>query len=130
MNTIRAGPAQPQSAALIARIDTTLFGLLRARAAASTICPSEVARAVARGPADAGASEAGRGVSNWRALMPLVRERAAAWAGLGRLRISRAGELLDPAGSLAGGPIRIGRGPGFERVADDCANPAEGARGC
>ncbi|KNZ34399.1 MAG: hypothetical protein AD742_00710 [Methylibium sp. NZG] len=102
----------------MARIDASLFELLRARAATSTICPSEVARSVARAPAGSNPSALA-----WRTLMPLVRERSAFWAGLGRLRITRAGEPLDPAGDLGGGPIRIGRGPAFDEGPDNAALP-------
>ena len=102
----------------VARIDASLFALLRARAAASSICPSEVARAVARAVAGGPARPSERAPA-WRSLMPLVRERSAFWAGQGRLLIKRAGQALDPRGDLGGGPIRIGRGPDFERGPDD-----------
>jgi hypothetical protein len=76
-------------------VDTT-FRLLRARAPTSTICPSDVARALAPGDEPA-----------WRALMPEVRRVAAALVREGRLRATRGGVDVD---ALApGGPIRLAR---------------------
>ena len=73
---------------------------LSRRAATSSICPSEVARALQ-------ADEAA-----WRALMPQVREVAAAMRREGRLRItSRNVNVTDNA--LHCGAIRLARGPGF-----------------
>jgi len=73
---------------------------LSRRAATSSICPSEVARALQ-------ADEAA-----WRALMPQVREVAAAMRREGRLRItSRNVDVTDNA--LHCGAIRLARGPGF-----------------
>jgi hypothetical protein len=74
--------------------------LLR-RATDSSICPSEVARALA---ADEGA---------WRALMPRVREVAARLRADGRLRVTRGGRDIDP-GTLHTGAIRLARGPRFD----------------
>ena len=71
--------------------------LLRARAPTATICPSEVARALA--PENAAA---------WRALMPQVRRVAAAMAATGLLRVTQRGMPVDA--NLAKGPIRLGRG--------------------
>jgi len=79
-------------------IETALFSLLDARATRASICPSEVARALA--PRDEKA---------WRALMPRVRDVASALASQGRLRITRRGATLDPR-HLEGGPIRLHRG--------------------
>ena len=77
------------------RIVATVFALLDARAADSTICPSDAARALA---ADAAA---------WRALMPEVRRVAAALAASGALRVTQHGEDVDAL--AARGPIRLGR---------------------
>jgi hypothetical protein len=57
--------------------------LLAARAAGSSICPSEVARALAPAPA-------------WRALMPAVRDVARALARVGRLRVTQGEDTLHP----------------------------------
>ncbi|MBC7715596.1 MAG: DUF3253 domain-containing protein [Pseudorhodobacter sp.] len=73
---------------------------LSGRAATSSICPSEVARALQ-----------GDEVA-WRALMPRVREVAAAMRGEGRLRIIR-GVVDIPDVALHHGAIRLARGPGF-----------------
>ena len=74
---------------------------LSRRAASSSICPSEVARAL-------GSDEAA-----WRALMPTVREVAAAMHAAGRLRITRGGVDV-PDDLLHRGAIRLKRGPDFE----------------
>ncbi|MFN6995978.1 MAG: DUF3253 domain-containing protein [Aquincola tertiaricarbonis] len=86
----------PQAGAVTdAAIEDTVFGLLSARRPGATICPSEVARALA-------ADEAA-----WRALMPRVRQVAQALAEAGRLRITRGGQPVDAL--EAGGPVRLGR---------------------
>ena len=73
---------------------------LSRRAAESSICPSEVARALQSNEAA------------WRALMPQVREVAAAMRDEDRLRITRGGvEVLSNA--LNRGAIRLKRGPDF-----------------
>jgi Protein of unknown function (DUF3253) len=74
---------------------------LSRRAADSSICPSEVARAL---HSDAAA---------WRALMPQVREMAAAMRDEGRVRITR-GSVDVPADELHRGAIRLARGPDFD----------------
>lgn len=69
--------------------------LLRARAAGASICPSEVARALA--PED------------WRPLMPGVREVAARLATRGEVMVTQKGEPVE---ALAvRGPIRITSSP-------------------
>ena len=79
-----------------AEIARTIASLLDARAADATICPSEVARAIAPGDESA-----------WRALMPRIRTVASNLAARGEVRVTRRGVVV---GALdAGGPIRIGR---------------------
>ena len=77
------------------RIAEAIDGLLGARAPGATICPSDVARALAGddGP--------------WRGLMPDVREVAAGLVEDGRVRVTRRGVEVDA--MAPGGPIRIGR---------------------
>ena len=76
-------------------IAAAITALVESRAAGATVCPSEVARALAR---EGGA---------WRALMPAVREVAAGLARQGLLRVTRGEDVVD---ALApGGPIRLGR---------------------
>ncbi len=72
----------------------TIERLLRARRVDATICPSEVARALAGddGP--------------WRSLMPQVRDVAASLAQQGRLRVTRRAVEVDA--RSPGGPIRLG----------------------
>jgi Protein of unknown function (DUF3253) len=73
---------------------------LSRRAADSSICPSEVARALQSDEAA------------WRALMPQVRDVAAVMRDAARVRITRGG--VDVLGdSLHRGAIRLARGLGF-----------------
>lgn len=74
-------------------LEQTIARLLTERAAGSTICPSEAARAVS--PDD------------WRALMEPTREAARRMAARGELVITQAGRVVDP--STARGPIRLRR---------------------
>ena len=79
-------------------IASMIAQLLSARAADASICPSEVARALAP--------------DHWRALMPQIRAVAAELAGAGSLRITQRNEEITPATLLAGqtrGPIRFRR---------------------
>ena len=81
-------------------IAATIFSLLNQRAPTASICPSDVARALANDePA-------------WRALMPSVRETAASLARANRIVITQGDRQLDPA-CLASGPIRLRRGPSY-----------------
>ena len=74
---------------------------LSRRAADSSICPSEVARALQSDDAA------------WRTLMPQVREVAATMRDAGRLCITRGGNDV-PGDSLHRGAIRLARGPDFD----------------
>ena len=78
-----------------ARIAAKIFELLAARAATSTICPSDAARALAGDEAA------------WRALMPEIRRVAAALVAAGLLRVTAQGVDVDAL--AARGPIRLGR---------------------
>jgi len=82
--------AEPTRGAVAAQV----FALLAHRQPGRTICPSEVARAMA--PEN----------DRWRALMPLVRDVAGELAQAGRLKVTRAGVEVDATAS--GGPIRLG----------------------
>lgn len=73
---------------------------LSRRAADSSICPSEVARALQSDEAA------------WRALMPQVREVAAAMRNDRLLRITQGGVDV-PSDALHRGAIRLARGPEF-----------------
>ena len=83
-------------------IEEEIVRQLSKRAVTSSLCPSEIARAL---QADETA---------WRALMPLVRETAAAMRDEGQLRITRRGVDM-PAADLHHGAIRLARGPKFDR---------------
>jgi hypothetical protein len=83
----RANDNTADGAALTAKIRE----LLSARSPESTICPSDVARAVA--PDD------------WRPLMEPVRVAARQMVADGEVQITQGGEVVDP--ESARGPIRI-----------------------
>jgi Protein of unknown function (DUF3253) len=70
-----------------------IFTLLSKRQPAASICPSEVARALAQTEA------------SWRALMPQVRAVAAQLAQSGRLQVTQGGQPVDA--TRARGPIRL-----------------------
>lgn len=78
----------------------TIIALLQQRAPASSICPSEVARALAEGD------------TAWRALMQPVRAAAAELARAGTIVITQGDTQRDP-DTVDVGPIRLRRGPGF-----------------
>ncbi|WPB58848.1 DUF3253 domain-containing protein [Xylophilus sp. GOD-11R] len=77
-----------------AAIETTIFSLLAQRRPGTTICPSEVARALATDNAD------------WRGLMPGIRQVAQSLASTNRLVFTRSGTPVDA--TAPGGPIRLG----------------------
>lgn len=74
----------------------TLLGLLAARTHEASLCPSEVARALAPEPA-------------WRALMPSVVAVARDLARRGTLRITQGTAERSPDDAFVG-PIRLRRG--------------------
>lgn len=74
-----------------AEIEQTIRALLASRAATSTICPSDVARAMAP--------------EGWRGLMEPVRQTAARMMADGEVEITQRGSVVDPA--TVRGPIRI-----------------------
>ena len=76
-------------------LERRILALLETRAAASTICPSDVARAEAAEPED------------WRPLMEPVRRAARRLVARGEVEILQHGSVVDP--STAKGPIRIRR---------------------
>ena len=67
-----------------------IFELLARRRPGASICPSEVARALA---------------SDWRPLMPRVRDVAAQLAADGRLLVTQGGQPVDL--HSARGPLRL-----------------------
>jgi hypothetical protein len=70
---------------------TAILDLLAQRAPGATICPSEAARAL--------------GGSDFRPLMPVVRDAARALADDGRIDVTQQGRPVDMA--CARGPIRL-----------------------
>ena len=72
-------------------VEQTILAILEGRT--GTMCPSEVARAIA--PDD------------WRPLMPVVREAAASLVASGEIEVTQGGEVVDLA--TARGPIRLRR---------------------
>lgn len=82
-------------------IETCIIALLDQRAPQLSICPSEVARALA--PEE----------SAWRALMPAVRQAAAAMAQAQRIDVTQGPHtiVLD---EHTRGPIRLRRGARYQ----------------
>ncbi len=80
-----------------ARLEQTVLDLLAQRRAGATICPSEVARAVA---ADGQA---------WRDLMDPVRAAVGRLVDRDEVDVTQGGEVVDLAS--ARGPIRVRRRP-------------------
>ena len=71
-------------------LERRIVEMLRSRAATSTICPSDVARAVD---------------DDWRPLMQSVRDAAARLVERGRVEVTQGGEVVDV--TTAHGPVRI-----------------------
>jgi hypothetical protein len=91
-------------------VRATILALLARRAEGSTVCPSEVARAIA----------AAAGLSDWRGAMPAVHSGIDAMVADGLLRRSWKGEALP----VRDGPYRIGRaGRRSNRQADEGDSP-------
>jgi len=72
-------------------LEASILGLLSARAATATICPSESARAI--------------GGDEWRELMEPARRAARRLVARGEIDITQGGSVVDP--STAKGPIRL-----------------------
>lgn len=81
-----------------AELERTTLALLGSRARTATICPSEVARAVAGPDADEAA---------WRALLEPARMAARRLVAGGAIEITQGGRVVDP--STARGAIRLRR---------------------
>ena len=77
-----------------------IIDLLSEREPKASICPSDVARALTAGE------------MGWRALMPTVREAAAALARSGRIVITQGDQQIDPNDAYHG-PVRLRRGPAY-----------------
>lgn len=75
------------------QLEETILGLLATRAASSTICPSEAARAV--------------GGEEWRDLMDDARAAAGRLVASGDVEVMQGGTVVDL--ESARGPIRIRR---------------------
>ena len=77
------------------QLEAKILELLASRAATSTICPSDAARAVWG--------------DDWRHLMEPAREAARRLVDAGQVQITQGGSVVDPA--TARGPIRIRKAP-------------------
>ena len=75
------------------QLEQKIMELLAARAASSTICPSDAARAV--------------GGEDWRRLMEPTRKAARRLVEAGQVEITQGGSVVDP--GTAKGPIRVRR---------------------
>lgn len=73
------------------KIEAAILAAVQTRGQGSTLCPSEVARALS---------------TDWRALMPEVRRVAQDLAGQGRIAVTQRGRPVDA--KTAKGPIRLG----------------------
>ncbi|HEX8307446.1 MAG TPA: DUF3253 domain-containing protein [Allosphingosinicella sp.] len=89
---------EPEETSLDPRSAT--LALLARRAEGSTVCPSEVARAVA----------AAAGLPGWRTEMPAVHAAIDSMVSDGLVRLSWKGEAMP----VRDGPYRIGRGAAVE----------------
>ncbi|TDT82419.1 uncharacterized protein DUF3253 [Arthrobacter sp. AG258] len=74
-------------------LEAGILELLASRAATSSICPSDAARAV--------------GGADWRGLMEAARQAARRLVEAGEVEVTQGGAVVDPAS--AKGPIRIRR---------------------
>lgn len=83
-----------------------VLDLLGQRMPTASICPSEVARALAADAQNTQDTQA------WRALMPAVRRVAADLARAGYVSMTRGDAALHP-DAIGRGPIRLRRGPRF-----------------
>lgn len=81
------------------RIIAALDALLAERGLDKTICPSEIARAIAAADSHDG--------SEWRAWMPSVRDVTAELAAAGVIEVTQRGSRVDI--HSVRGPVRIGR---------------------
>lgn len=88
------------AAVAVEEIERRLLALLARRAATSSICPSEVARALTDGG------------DGWRALMPDVRRVAFALQRGGTVVVTRGTSVVADEHDGTG-PIRVRRGPAF-----------------
>jgi hypothetical protein len=70
----------PEPVATGRRVEAAIMALLRSRRSGASICPSDVARIV--------------GGKTWRAMLPMVRERAVKMSGRGRIDILRRGRVV------------------------------------
>ncbi|WP_285247571.1 DUF3253 domain-containing protein [Pseudarthrobacter sp. efr-133-R2A-89] len=74
-------------------LEAGILELLASRAATSSICPSDAARAV--------------GGADWRGLMEAARQAARRLVEAGEVEVTQGGAVVDPA--AAKGPVRIRR---------------------
>jgi len=97
---------EPKSRVLVVisdeQIEVEILASLANRDPASSVCPSEIARALA--PLNDG---------EWRLLMPRIRNVVAALARNDRVLATRGPITLNPR-DLEGGPIRVRRGKRFK----------------
>lgn len=101
-NDVIAGTSGSRRSGYVPAMDiaAAIVELLRQRAPSASICPSDVARALADDePA-------------WRALMSPVRDAAAALARAQCIVITQGTDRVDP-DDVDRGPIRLRRGPKF-----------------
>jgi hypothetical protein len=91
----RSDSGSPSSEPTGKELEAAILKLLASRAASSTICPSDAARAV--------------GGEHWRGLMEPVRQAARRLVDAGDVEVTQGGSVVDP--GTAKGPIRIRKVP-------------------
>ena len=94
---------EPSADGRARRLVASTRALLRHRKPEATICPSDIARVV--------------GGAGWRSLLGDARDVVAELRRGGVVRVTQRGNEIDPA--TARGPIRIGRGPNWDRSKRD-----------
>ncbi|KAI5057175.1 hypothetical protein GOP47_0027190 [Adiantum capillus-veneris] len=83
---------EESGASIEERLEVKILDILQRRAASSTMCPSEAARAVS--------------ATNWRPLMDRTRQVACRMASQGRILITQKGVVCNPLSDFRG-PIRL-----------------------
>ena len=90
-------------------IRSNLYRLISRTQASSTICPSQVARAMH--------ADDPKVYPDWRALMDPVRDLVWGDVKVGKVQVTQKGEVREYAGrGDIRGPIRVKRGPKWDRV--------------
>ncbi|KAL8920435.1 MAG: hypothetical protein Q9172_004482 [Xanthocarpia lactea] len=98
-----AKPALQNESEIMETLKTHLLGKLQSRQYPKTICPSEIPRALSN------SDLAAMGLSDWRDLMPRVRDILFDMRSEGQVEILQKGEVVPAATTIEDirGPIRV-----------------------